>query len=230
MESFKLGPYQNVPVKVRKSKQTGRFILRWNGQYLHVTVPFYSLKKDLNYFISSHKNAILKLIDAHSPSINKPVHSIHILGKAYTIKKDFLRAKGIWQEDNILWVGHKDTQLKKWLFQQALHFFQAYCEIIAKSLQQSFKEIKILDLKSRWGSCHSNRTLKFNWRLIMAPIEIAQYVAIHEVCHLAEMNHSPAFWQLVQQYCPQFKLYKNWLKREGKYLLAFDLKNLTPLE
>ena len=72
--------------------------------------------------------------------------------------------------------------------------------------------------KTRWGSCSSVGNLNFNWRLIMAPIEVIDYVVVHEICHLKEMNHSSHFWKLVEESISYHKKAKKWLK-EYHYLL-----------
>lgn len=83
----------------------------------------------------------------------------------------------------------------------------------------SYKKVTFRNQKTRWGSCSSAKNLNFNWRLIMAPIEIIDYVVIHELCHLKYMNHSPAFWGLVGEAVKDYKERRKWLK-ENSYLLS----------
>lgn len=73
-------------------------------------------------------------------------------------------------------------------------------------------QITIRDQRTRWGSCSSKGTISLNWRLIMAPPEVLDYVIVHELCHLKEHNHSKRFWQLVESHCPDFKSLRHWLK------------------
>ena len=72
--------------------------------------------------------------------------------------------------------------------------------------------IAIRDQKSRWGSCSQKGNLNFNWKLIMAPPQVLDYVVIHELCHLIEFNHSPRFWSLVEAQMPEYAVWKKWLK------------------
>lgn len=81
-----------------------------------------------------------------------------------------------------------------------------------------FNRVAFRDQKSRWGSCSRLRNLNFNWRLIMAPIEVIDYVVIHELCHLKEMNHSSRFWALVQKEVPDLQAPKKWLKENAVLL------------
>lgn len=79
-------------------------------------------------------------------------------------------------------------------------------------------QIRIKDQKTRWGSCSSKGNINLNWRLILAPEEVMDYVIIHELCHLKEMNHSKAFWELVEQICPDYREQKRWLKENAHQL------------
>jgi predicted metal-dependent hydrolase len=85
------------------------------------------------------------------------------------------------------------------------------------------KQIRITDTTSRWGSCSTTRTLSFSWRIIMAPPEVLDYLAAHEVAHLREMNHSDRFWNLVRDICPEMDIHKTWLRRHGAKLHAVSL-------
>ncbi len=81
-----------------------------------------------------------------------------------------------------------------------------------------YDKITIRDQKTRWGSCSSNGTLSFNYRLMLAPPKILDYVVVHELCHLKHMNHSPAFWQAVEDVLPDYRERKQWLKEHGSEL------------
>jgi len=83
------------------------------------------------------------------------------------------------------------------------------------------KRIQIRDQRSRWGSCSTAGTLSFNWRLVLAPLEVLDYVVVHELCHLREPNHSPRFWALVEGRRPTWRAQRDWLHEHGPELLAF---------
>lgn len=78
--------------------------------------------------------------------------------------------------------------------------------------------IFIKDQKSRWGSCSSKCNLNFNYRLIMAPDEVLDYVVVHELCHLLHMNHSSAFWDAVERILPDYQRSREWLRKNGSKL------------
>ncbi len=85
----------------------------------------------------------------------------------------------------------------------------------ADAIGLSLGRLSLRDTRSRWGSCSSRGDLMLSWRLIMAPPEILDYVAAHEVAHLRHMDHSPAFWGVVAQLCPGHQASRRWLRRQG---------------
>lgn len=88
----------------------------------------------------------------------------------------------------------------------------------ANIVGESYERIFIKNQKSRWGSCSSARNLNFNWRLMMAPITVLDYVVVHELCHLKQMNHSKEFWAEVENVLPDYKERKKWLDENGRLL------------
>ncbi len=85
----------------------------------------------------------------------------------------------------------------------------------AAALGRSYTRLTLRDTRSRWGSCTTAGALMYSWRLIMAPPDVLDYVAAHEVAHLQEMNHSPAFWSLVRELCPHYAEPRQWLRENG---------------
>jgi predicted metal-dependent hydrolase len=92
----------------------------------------------------------------------------------------------------------------------------------AAQVGRSVTQISLRDTRSRWGSCTAQGALMYNWRLIMAPPAVLEYVAAHEVAHLVEMNHSPAFWAVVARLYPEWQVQRAWLKRHGGALQALQ--------
>ena len=75
------------------------------------------------------------------------------------------------------------------------------------------KGVGIKSFKSRWGSCSVKGKLDFNWKIVMAPNRIVDYVVVHELCHLKQHDHSPKFWTLVERVVPDYESCKEWLKK-----------------
>jgi len=116
------------------------------------------------------------------------------------------------------------ARVRAFLKEQARGRLVAASERHATALGCDFGRITLRDTRSRWGSCSSRGDLMYSWRLVMAPPEVLDYVAAHEVAHLAEMNHSPAFWALVGQLCPGHRAPRAWLRAHGTLLhrVRFD--------
>lgn len=89
-------------------------------------------------------------------------------------------------------------------------------KIYQQQLKVKPKVIEIVESKTKWGSCSSDRKLTFNYRLAMAPIEVIDYVVIHELCHLSHMNHDRSFWRLVGSIMPNYKEKEAYLARHGR--------------
>jgi predicted metal-dependent hydrolase len=118
----------------------------------------------------------------------------------------------------ILVPGPKDlaaNRLTRWLFDEARSDLDKSVGHHARLLSLKAKRIAIRDQTSRWGSCSTTGALSFSWRLILAPSHVLEYVAAHEVAHLAEMNHGPKFWALVKKIRPDFETAKQWLQVRG---------------
>ncbi len=95
----------------------------------------------------------------------------------------------------------------------------------AAALGVTYLRITLRDQVSRWGSCSSSGALSFNWRLVLAPNDVLDYVVVHEVCHLVEHNHSPAFWRLLESRRPEYRDSKEWLDAHGWEVLAYRPPN-----
>lgn len=91
----------------------------------------------------------------------------------------------------------------------------------AVQIGRRVERLTLRDTRSRWGSCSSAGNLMYSWRLIMAPPQVLDYVAAHEVAHLQHMDHSPAFWGVVSRLRPDWKTQRNWLRTEGAALHRF---------
>ncbi len=83
----------------------------------------------------------------------------------------------------------------------------------------SYSKLTIRGQRTRWASCSRSGAMSFNWRLLLAPEAVLDYVVWHEVCHLEVMDHSPRFWSLLASRCPDYRQYKAWLRRHGATLV-----------
>lgn len=116
---------------------------------------------------------------------------------------------------------HLGRRLADWLKAEARRDLDVAVARHAIKLDVRPSGITVRDQSSRWGSCSSARRLNFNWRLILAPPHVLDYVAAHEVAHILEMNHSPAFWATVARTLPDMDRGRAWLKANGRGLMAW---------
>lgn len=122
-----------------------------------------------------------------------------------------------------VWVPARDdfvSTLEGWCRARAREVLEARVAAIAPLLGVAYGRVAVRDQRTRWGSCSSGGNLNFNWRLVLAPPAILDYVVIHELAHRRELNHSPRFWALVAAHCPDHRIRQGWLKEHGPALMA----------
>jgi predicted metal-dependent hydrolase len=104
---------------------------------------------------------------------------------------------------------------ERWYKERAFSVFTERCRLYAAQMGTSYKSLSLSSAKTRWGCCTPRGTLRFNWRLVMAPVEVIDYVMVHELAHLKELNHSRRFWEIVSKALPDHSHAKKWLKENG---------------
>ena len=112
------------------------------------------------------------------------------------------------------------SMLSQWYAEYALGRLTEKTDRYANILKVRPKSLKVRDYKSRWGSCSSVGDISYNWRIIMAPHAVKDYVVVHELCHLIEHNHSPQYWKQVERITPDWKEHQQWLRENGKQLVC----------
>ena len=100
----------------------------------------------------------------------------------------------------------------------ARDIFMKKAAYYARIMDVSYGRISIREQRTRWGSCSSKGNLNFNWRLILAPEEVLDYVVVHELAHRREMNHSKAFYAIVESVLPDYRSARRWLREHGHSL------------
>lgn len=108
--------------------------------------------------------------------------------------------------------------LKFYYKKEAQSFISERIQVWAETMNLHPKELKFRNPKTRWGSCSSKGVISINWRLIGAPVEVIDYILVHELSHLQQMNHSARFWSLVEKYYPDYRTAEKWLDQHHKSL------------
>lgn len=111
--------------------------------------------------------------------------------------------------------GEIRSKLEQWYISQAKILINERLELFTNKIGVKINMVRFKNQKTRWGSCSRKGNLNFNWKLVMAPMYIVDYVVVHELCHFIQMNHSKEFWQQVGSQIPDYKERRKWLKENG---------------
>ncbi|HHY50328.1 MAG TPA: M48 family metallopeptidase [Alphaproteobacteria bacterium] len=120
--------------------------------------------------------------------------------------------------------AHRARRLTDWLKSEAQKDIGRRVAVHARRLGVEIRSISLRSQTTRWGSCSTTGRLNFNWRLVMAPPFVLDYVAAHEVAHLVEMNHSEAFWATVERTLPSMERGREWLRAHGRQLMVYGIE------
>lgn len=206
-----------------KRKHLGLFV---ENQKVEVRAPQWASEAEIKQWVISKEAWVLKqLRNQHLQASEKPDirnnGSILFFGQ-YRPIQIILGRSGVFENGEALLISHQPQHnpqriLENWLKQEAGLYIKERCQELADKmgLLQAIRRITLRKTKSKWGHCTASGQLQFNWLIIMAPTEVIDYLLIHELCHLVHMNHSSDFWQLVNQYCPDYKQHKSWLMKNG---------------
>ncbi|NSX54120.1 M48 family metallopeptidase [Parasulfitobacter algicola] len=212
-----------VEIQLRKSPRARRLSLRISRLDGRVTLTMptgFAVSEAVRFAIE--KEAWLRSTLAARPAdcdvgfgtsvayLGKPVEIVPGSGRVATYKDGVLQVPGGAET-----VGRKVQAFLKARAKPQLH---RATEHYAQKLGRSFSRITLRDTRSRWGSCSSAGNLNYSWRLIMAPPDVLNYVAAHEVAHLAEMNHSARFWSVVRDIHGPYDAQRGWLRHKGENL------------
>lgn len=148
--------------------------------------------------------------------------SIMYLGKNYRLETVEENTGGIHFDSKFIISKSLRSQaavlFRKWYIEQAKKIIIPKIIFYAKQIGVRFNKVLISDLRYTWGSCTPKDNLNFNWRLIKAPVNVINYVIVHELAHLRESNHTANFWNIVKIQAPQYTRAKEWLKEHGDVL------------
>jgi hypothetical protein len=108
---------------------------------------------------------------------------------------------------------------RNWYRRQAGKLIEERVVFFAGRYQLQYEKIKITSARTRWGSCSAKGVLSFSWRLIMTPVEVVDYVVIHELVHTIHHNHSKSFWKMVEKLLPDYRKHRMWLRQNGQQMI-----------
>jgi predicted metal-dependent hydrolase len=218
------------PVMLRKNRQARRYTLRIRpgSREAILTMPLRGNLGDAKAFAQRHADWLatrLEKMPCCEPFADGT--TIPLRGLAHRIVHRAGERGTVWTETtdagelllNVAGAAeHTSRRLQDFLRREARRDLAVAVKNYADALGVRIRRMTIRDQSSRWGSCNSDGALSFSWRLILAPPYVLDYLAAHEVAHLVEMNHSPAFWTVVERVCPHMDHAKAWLAANGNNL------------
>lgn len=218
-----------VNVTIRHSANARRLTLRLNrfNSEATLTVPARTRQSLISEFLDRQEGWLRAQIEK-TPQRVRPIFGdeIPVEGEMLTLIEGVRRP--VRRRPGILVVpGNPDTvgpTLRAYLKNLARERLAEATGRHADVLGKLVCRLTLRDTRSRWGSCTEAGNLMFSWRLVMAPPEVLDYVAAHEVGHLVHMDHSPAFWSVVSDLFGDFTEPRRWLRREGADLHRFDFE------
>lgn len=217
-----------ITVDVRRHPAARRLTLRVDpaGPHVRLTVPPGVSLAEARRFVRERADWVIDQLATAGPRRRlEPQALLPFRGTDHRIDWSADRPRRVGLAAGRLTVGgprdHVEARVVRWLKGQARARLTAASAAHAGRLGVAVGRVAIRDTRSRWGSCSGTGTLSFSWRLILAPDAVLDYVAAHEVAHLREMNHSPAFWALVDRLVPDASASRRWLKRTGAQLMLY---------
>jgi hypothetical protein len=115
--------------------------------------------------------------------------------------------------------GDHRPALERWYRRVARTEITPRLDLAAAGVDRTYRSLTIRAQRTRWASCSPTGAMSFNWRLLLAPEPVLDYVVWHEACHLRLMDHSPRFWALLARHCPEYREHSRWLRRYGGTLI-----------
>lgn len=212
---------------IRAKRRTIALIVERDGS-LTVRAPKRAAMRDIEQFIHEKSDWIHRSREKLSAIVRPPQkqysdgEKFPFLGNAYELQ--LVRPQRPALKFNNGFTLSRSAQPRgeqafvRWYKEKALQIFSERVQYYAGLHGFAPKQVKINSAKTRWGSCSANGTINFTWRLVMAPLEIIDYVVLHELAHLRVRNHSQTFWTLVETMVADCKEKRKWLRENGETL------------
>ena len=222
-------PGIGVPVSIRVSPRARRVGLRIDvaGRKVELVLPRGVAASTGLRFLAAKRGWIAARLEAlpqRVPFVEGAI--LPLLGVPHQVCREFdPAAPPVRIIDGEIWVRSDPLHLARRVHDHLVAVAQAEisprAHRLAARIGREVARVSVRDTRSRWGSCSGQGNLSFSWRLIFAPEPVLEYVVAHEVAHLAEMNHGPRFWRLVESLTPNSAAPRAWLKRHRNRLFSY---------
>ncbi|MBR3622791.1 MAG: M48 family metallopeptidase [Selenomonadaceae bacterium] len=200
---------------IRANRKSVSMRIETDGSVV-VRAPKSIAKSEIDKMVKKQEGWIReKLAEIKNFEAAHPSNSITYLGKTYLMVEDDIK-EAVIKADKIFIPRNFD--LIYWLQCEAARILTERIKRYAMATHLIPSRTKLSDAATRWGSCSTRKSINLSWRLIFCPMSVIDYVVVHELCHIAHMNHSAAFWQKVESVLPEYKKERAWLKENARLL------------
>lgn len=228
----------DFPVKINRTERSKSASIEIEDHTVTVTVPKNLSDQRIEELIKNRTVWIRQKLKIQTEIIcSKPKEYVNgesftYLGRNYRLRCELGGCEGVKLKNGYLTVtlgignseahseGSVQHSLRQWYQTRALEKLKEKTKRYSGILGVSPNSVNIKEYKARWGSCSSNGDITYNWRIIIAPHQVVDYIVVHELCHLLEHNHGPKYWKHVEHIVPNYKECREWLKNNGETLVV----------
>ena len=211
-----------------KNKKNLSIKLDSNGELIVYAPIGMTIKYIEKILLSKEKWIITNINKIENSNINNN-NTIYFLGRKFNSKIELSECDYIYLDGDVIFIKTKNLEisyierlLSNWYKVQANVIIKERVKELSKKYCLFPSKLIIKNQKTRWGSCNSNKEIRLNWRLILMPYYVMDYIITHELCHLKHMNHSKNFWNLIDNYIRNYKEAEKWLKENGINIMKIN--------
>ena len=229
-ETFDIGDF-GLEIYIERSKRRKTISLQVKDNKLFIKAPGSVSKKSLDELIKRKQSWIKKraILNFEEQSLRNREfidnEKFYFRGNEYRLSLNLGRKEAVKIAGGFLLVTYIDDRsidrnaikrlLENWYVRESSKILNARTEELARQMKVQPSGITVKNYNSKWGSCTAKNKISYNWRIVMAPDCIIDYLIIHELSHIIELNHSKNFWQHVGNYCDDFQIKRKWLRQNG---------------
>ena len=221
---------KNFSIKIKRTNRKKTIEIKILDGFVQVNSPKHITEEEILKLIKNKNYWIIKKLEYKKKTKFKKFinnETFFLLGSNYKLKLKKDSDKKVKINKSFLEVYLPEDFLKdeirnlicKWYINKATDYLNKRTNDFAKVMDVKPHSVIVKNYKSRWGACYSNGKITYNWKIIMAPRHIIDYLVVHELCHLIHFNHSSFFWNSVKEILPNYKECKNWLKKNDQVFL-----------
>ena len=223
----------NFNISIKRTNRLKTVSLKVKNQEVVLSVPKFVTDSEIDNIIERKINWIrnkLAIEKTNSFNIKRKYENgekFLYFGSEYSLKIKHSNSDNVYLDNNIMIVEVKNNSkavhirniLNNWYIAESKKYLIKTTNYYEVLIGVSINKLIFGKYKSKWGSCNSKKTISYDWRIIMAPLEVIHYLIIHELCHIKHLNHSNDFWKTVEKYMANYKLQKKWLKTNSSKLI-----------